>query len=409
MACIIKSPTENSKGVVVFTDLERDQIISKDKILCEKILSLKNNWLVGMHHNWTRFDSDCNHIFDFAMYLKDNYSGKLPLVPFAACNFAPKFFKSTTEEKFWDILYVARAVKFKNIPEFLQSIRKLYDLGRKYRVLFICPVPPYKWSDRKNILRNIRKIYDEMFNEEEKDFFTLLTTNFRNPFPFDLETLAHFYRVSRVFVHTSNKEKQGRAVGYAWACGMPVVGLECIGTPLPDKFKTKPYFYEAENYEDFPSLLEEAVETSRVEMSSASSWPEVMSLFSETKTKEDLIGELRKQFSREKLSYGHGNEFFHNLGLRIARHHNIMPITASSLEMSIHRFTDILENKIQIIQEMDSKIIDPENELVKMFPTNKRKPLFERAKIKKTLRKIRNDINIMKIWLKNKIKRLIGR
>lgn len=369
MACILKSPTKNSKGIVTFTDLERDQFISKDKTLQKKILSLKDNWLVGMHHNWIRFNSDCNYIFDFAMYLKDNYSGKLPLVPFAACNFAPEFFTPTTGEKFWDILYVARAVRFKNIPEFFQSIRKLYGSGGKYRVLFICPVPPYKWSDRKSTFYNIRKVYNKMFSEKEQDLFTLLTTNYRDPFPFDLKTLAYFYKSSRIFVHASNKERQGRTMGYAWACGMPVVGLQCIGTPLPNKLKVKPYFYEAKNYEYFPSLIEEAIETSKIEKKIESKWPEVINLFSETKTKDELALELKKQFSTRDLVYESGSEFFHNLGIRLGRHHKMALDNSNVTMMPLHKFVDLLKNEIHIIEDLVNKEEDPESALATLFPT----------------------------------------
>src|SRR3989344_4608707 len=322
MACILKLPTKSAKGVVTFTDRERDMIIAKNANLQKKILSLKSKWVVGMHHNWVTFDSPYNHIFDFAMYLP-SYTGKLPLVPFVATNFAPEFFKPSSNEKFWDILYVARAVKFKNIPDFFQCIRSLYDQGKKYRVLFICPIPPYKWINRRNHFYEIRKVYDEMFSEEEKDIFTLLTIDYRDPSPFDLETLAHFYKSSKIFVHASNKEKQGRAVGYAWSCGMPVVGLSCIGTPLPSELKTKPYFYEAFGYDDFPKLVSEAVEEIKNKISSLSDWSKVMNMFKESENTRKLSLELKKSFSSKHLPYEPGKEFFHKLDFFLSNHYII--------------------------------------------------------------------------------------
>lgn len=369
MACILKLPTKNSKGIVTFTDLERDQFLSKNKVLQSKILSLKKNWLVGMHHNWTRFDSESNYIFDFAMYLKDNYYGKLPLIPFAACNFAPEFFTPTDSEKFWDVLFVARAVRFKNIPEFLLSIRRLYDSGKQYRILFICPIPSYKWIDRKTTFYNIRKTYNKMFSEKEQDSFTLLTTNYRDPFPFDLKTLSYFYKSSRIFVHSSNKEKQGRTMGYAWACGMPIVGLQCIGTPLPDKYKIKPYFYKAEKYDDFPTLIEEAIETSKNEELQKSNWPELTKLFSETKTLNELITEIKKLFLSKNLVYGNGDEFFKNLGIRLGRHHKIALGNSNTTMMSLCTFVDLLNDKISTIRDLIYNEDDPESALAILFPT----------------------------------------
>lgn len=415
MACIIKTPTKNSKGVIIFTDLERDQSIGKDKILQEKILSLKDKWLVGMHHNWTRFDSMYNYIFDFAMYL-ESYSGKLPLIPLAACNFVPEYFKPSENEKFWDILYVARAVRFKNIPDFFQSVRKLYDSDKKYRVLFICPIPTYKWKDRKSTFYNVREVYDEMFSEEEKDFFTLLTTNYRDPFPFDKETLAYFFRSSRIFVHASNREKQGRVAGYAWACGMPVVGLSCIGMPLPDKLKTKPYFYEAKSYNDFPKLIEEAIKTNENGQSLGSSWPEVIKYFNLQSSQDKLDKELERLFKKNNLNYESKKIFSGNLGIRIARHHNIDQPNANSLEMPLLKLVDILLNNIPILQHLSLSIGDPEIALVKMFPTVKKETLIEKAQrmLKETKRILQNGVknfvhsdffrklkNIVKDQLKN--------
>lgn len=375
MACILKLPEKNSKGVVVFTDMERDRF-SKDKLLHEKILLLKDRWVVGLHHNLIDCRSDLNKIFDFAMSSPGQYNGDLPLVPFAACNFAPEYFHPSQNEKFWDILFVARAIKFKKVNEFLQCIRKLYDLRKKYRVMFICPIPRYKWMDRKTVVYNIREIYDGMFSEEEKDLFTLLTADYREPFPFDRTTLAHFYKSSRIFVHSSKRETQGRVGCYAWASGMPVVGFSCMATTLPDKLKIKPYFYEAKSYDDFPSLIEEAIlSTKNGNNGEIKNWSEVISVFSESSTKKALSLELEKMFSSKGLAYVRGNEALGNLDTRVARHHSIESNNSSVVMMSLHKFTDLLKNEIgTVAQAIDKE--DPEAFLASLFPVQDGKKNF---------------------------------
>jgi hypothetical protein len=51
MACIIKKPSDNSKGVITFTTQERDKVIFPNKDVFEKVISLKEKYVVGLHHN----------------------------------------------------------------------------------------------------------------------------------------------------------------------------------------------------------------------------------------------------------------------------------------------------------------------------------------------------------------------
>jgi glycosyltransferase involved in cell wall biosynthesis len=234
-----------------------------------------------------------------------------------------------------------------------------------YRVLFICPIPPYKWSDRKSTFRNIREVYDKMFSEKEKDYFTLLTTDYRDSFPFDLETLAHFYRSSRIFVHTSNKERQGRVFGYAWASGMPMVGLNCIGTPLPNEFKVKPYFYEAKDYSEFPRLIIEAVESTKKEVPEKHGTSKVLKLFSDRDSRENLRENLKSIFTSKYLTFGNGEEFFENLGLRIARHHIMRK---GNVLMPIDVLVNMLNEKVNTLEKIQGEK-DPEVALAELFPT----------------------------------------
>ncbi len=372
MACILKLPTKNGKGVLTFTDRERDWFISKDKTLQEKILSLKDKWVIGMHHNWTTFASETNHVFDFAMYL-ESYTGNLPLIPLAAINFAPACFTPAQNEKFWDILYIARAVKFKSIPEFFKIIRNVYDLGKKYRVLLICPIPPYKWKERKSTARNIREVYDAMFTEEEKDLFTLLTTTYRDPIPFDDETLSYFYKSSRIFVHSSHKERQGRVTGNAWASGMPLVGLACTGTPLPRQLQIKPYFYEAKNYEDFTDLIDEAIAASK---NNDTNWSPVTNLFRETESVKRLRAELKKFFASKNIPYEESGEAFKHLARRLARHHGKESVM--DIRMPLSQFIDTIIQYPEKVKNAAETGEDPEKALMTMFPEARAKSVIEK-------------------------------
>jgi hypothetical protein len=323
MACILKAPSEGSCGALILTTQERDRQLNDDSSLRSDILNLKNHWLIGLHHNWHDLKFRYDPLFDFSMAgegdLRELKGIDVPLIPLDACNFVPPTFKPGTTEKFWDVLFVARAVQFKRIPEFLKCVREIYDDGHRYRVMFICPMPPYDPSEEKTVFYKIRDEYDKLFSEAEKDLFTLLTIDYRYPFPFDLDTLAHFYRSSKVFVHTADDERRCRVAAYAWASGIPVVGMECVGSLLPEKYCREPYYFKPDTYRDFPRKIVEAV------ISQASiTWNQsaMDDAFSEPRTVVTLDLYLSEMAGRRGLPYQTGNLFDRDLSIRLGRHHS---------------------------------------------------------------------------------------
>jgi hypothetical protein len=209
VACLIKPSVGGAKGVLTLTTQERDRLVYVFDDVRDLLRRVKQRYVVGLHHNWHDYDMRYDDLFDFHMAgeddLKESGGHAIPLVPMDACNFSPDCFHPGQEEKFWDVLFVARAVEFKGIPEFFLAIKKLFDMGHMLRVLFICPVPP---NGGAGSMRDVRARYEKIFSHFEQERFTLLTTDFRYPFPFDLPTIAHFYRSSRTFVHSAPDERR---------------------------------------------------------------------------------------------------------------------------------------------------------------------------------------------------------
>lgn len=323
MACIIKLPSAKSVGVLSVTTQERNLLIASDQSLRESLSALKGRWMIGLHHNWHDYQFNYDPLFDFSMAGEEDLrevNGKhVPLVPMDACNFVPDAFYPSRTEKFWDILYVARAVNFKRIPEFFQCIRDLYDAGHRYRVLFVCPVPPYSRKEKKTVFYEIRDVYDRMFNQEEQSLFTLLTIDYRYPFPFDLPTLGHFYRSSRIFIHTADDERRCRVAGYAWASGVPVVGMDCVAGLLPKEARFSPYFYEVKKYEEFPKQIHRAL--SDLEQSQPWDQPLMQSLFSERYSVNTFHDWIAKIAQARELPYDLSDRSQRNLSIRLGRHH----------------------------------------------------------------------------------------
>lgn len=262
MACLVKPPGGGGCGVVTFTTQERDRFVNRDPELRAAIGALKDRYLVGLHHNWHDWEFHYDPLFDFSMAGEDDLrevDGRpFPRVSVDACNFCPPEFQPGGD-KFWDLLFVAHPVYFKRIPVFFDTVRELYDRGRRIRVLHVCPMPPYSSREERTVLYAVRSRYEAMFSEEEQSLFTLLTTDFRYPFPFDLPTLAHFYRSSRVFIHTADEERRCRVAAYAWAVGAPVVGMASVGSLLTDGVRCPPWYFEVGSDDEYADQVEAAL------------------------------------------------------------------------------------------------------------------------------------------------------
>lgn len=368
MACLIKAPRGECKGVVTFTTGERDDLIFRHKDLQSAVEKLRQRFAVGMHHNWHDFNFRYNPLFDFHMAGEEDLipadGNPVPLIPMDACNFSPPFFAPTQTEKFWDILFIARAVKFKGIPEFFKAIRRLYDQGHALRVLFLCPMPP----PGPHAQTDARKIYDDMFTKREQQTFVFLTLDFNYPFPFDLETLGHFYRSSRIFVHSAPDERRCRVAAYAWATGLPVVGKDCIGSILSKPLRRDPYFFRIDDYEEFPAAILAALEAARGQPDFAAARDEV----AVERSIHVLNGHLKSLFAERSWLPPQEESAATNLDLRLGRHHGLA-FGGNLIPQDIGRFMDVLSSLSDEEYEEVMTLPDPEIALATRFPAPPRR------------------------------------
>ncbi len=323
MACILKIPDENGKGIVVFTTVERDRVILKNRAVYNRLNELKKNWVVALHPNY--FDHDYKHepLFDFVFTVVDLLQSNTPFpkIDVQVHSLSPAYFKPSKNEKFWDILHVSRAQTSKNIPDFFKVIRNLYDQGKMYRVLLICTIPDRDLT-KTDLVYNIRDIYDSMFSEQEKDSFTFLTTDYRQPYPFDTETIAHFYRSSKILLNSGGRERQGRINAYAWCCGMPVVALDRMKDLIPHHLRRAPIFYSGNSYSELPEQVIRALDYCDNNFD-VNDFQEIRAHCSESFTVPKIIEDVLPYCNTDKDSRAIKKDSFntYNLDRRIARHH----------------------------------------------------------------------------------------
>ena len=110
--------------------------------------------------------------------------------------------------------------------------------------MFVCALP-----EKVEIpdIANLRLHFEALFSVAERQRITFLTLDWDYPFPFDAESLAFFYRSSRIFFHPAPDERRCRTAAYAWAGGMAVACGGNVASILPQRFHTRPFLYSFED------------------------------------------------------------------------------------------------------------------------------------------------------------------
>ncbi|CAN7315905.1 hypothetical protein LJR220_002780 [Bradyrhizobium sp. LjRoot220] len=346
-----------------FTTPERDHLI-KDAAVRAAVEKLKARFFIGLHHNWHDHDFAYDPLFDFSMAGDDDLierEGKpFERIGLDACNFAPASFAPRPGgEKFWDVISTSRAVFFKGLPEFLQAIRTIYDSGRLIRVLHLCPVPAA--NKEGTVLHDIRQRFEAMFSPEERRFFNLMTMEWDNPFPLDLETLAFFYRSSRIYVHSAPSERRARAGAYAWATGMPMVSRDNVASILPKQLRRPPFFFEY----DEPAQMSQAILTALDGKTDDPEWKAVADEFRIGPSTQRLEIALRALATRRGESLSSQN--IHSLGfdIRLGRHHGIGG-GANQVDQPLGEFCRLLLNMSDAELATVAECREPELEMASL-------------------------------------------
>lgn len=294
MAHILKQPTSNCKGILILTHKEIKYIYSdhqffnptygrldkyKKKIgslLEEKsgnqfkktLEALKKNYLIGVHFGWEQTNYPTIPNVDFYMGGPSTVTFEKPeeitYIPLDGSSFIPSFFNcelGKSHPKVWDILMVARDVRWKNLDLFLHSIRKLFDQGKNYKTLLLIPSNNDIETDNdpNKTYVELMDDYQRMFSYEERGWFSILKTHTRMPFlGIGQEQLSKFYHLSKVFALYSKAEGGSRVISEALLGGLPVVVYKNLTGGGKD-FLNESNSIQFEDFENAHNALDKAV------------------------------------------------------------------------------------------------------------------------------------------------------
>jgi hypothetical protein len=311
LACILKLPTEKSKGVISFTNLEYFYQIKNIRHTKEIINKIKDNWIICYHPNWEDKKFQANCIFDAVIChkLQFNFTDKnckIPIIDTASPRMAPFYFK-IHENKTWDFFHVSRYEPRKNIEGFFKIIKSALKLRQNLNGILLISVELKE-------LKKIRKLYNYYFTDRERENFELITLSYDLPFPLSKKILAHFYNASKVTLNTHLKEPGGRVVGYALAAGLPVVGFTDLTRMVPKELRKEPLFFTTDNQNELPNLLIKSINYVDLEYDKELH-KKTSNKFSEIEQSVFLKNELVAKFNLDNDGW-----FLDNLDLRLSAH-----------------------------------------------------------------------------------------
>jgi hypothetical protein len=318
MACVLKKPIDDTKGILVITDGEMKDLLENSATLQEAIGSLRANWIIVVH---------CNSAHQQKIHpnpLVDAYiagpgdiisvPGFSPYqIPMDCSNFCPGYFAPDQRvPKFWDVLFISRNKSFKSPEMLFRVVREIFD-DAPLRVLAI--IAHERAEDATARKSEPVRLYTSMFSAQERKFFTLLTPTVDYPFPFDLPSIANFYHQSKVFLHTAEEERHPRVVGYAWAAGLPVVAPISAASLLPESLRKQPGLFTFDDAKNAATAVRLAAEN-RYPLPAA---------YSEFHLAEFQISrfknEIQALYAHLGTDFTDKGWFLNNLDLRLARHH----------------------------------------------------------------------------------------
>ena len=381
MATIIKTPNKDSKGIVIFTDKEKDNLLSKRK---QQLKALKSNWIIGLHHNcWYDYNFNYDPIYDFSIASKDDIKEvkgqKFPIFEGSVVNFNnDNIWKFSKENNHWDLINISKNADYKKNENFIRVVREIYNRGIKIRALMITFKEPDKIFKKKSL----NDFYLEEFSEEERQLFNLIELDTSSP-PFDFKTLAYFYSSAKVFCSTSEIEHRPRIPSYAISSGIPIVVSKSVSTLFPNKLRKEPGVFVANTTTDFANKIIKALKYVNSSFYSKESMRPFIDYFSSKKTIIRLKEFMFKNFNLNLEDPETLN--LKKLDLRLARHMGFGNDLISSVPINMDSFIEFLkkENNHELIKIMNaddlerslsqSGFVSSENQLTK-------RPLISRLK-----------------------------
>jgi len=322
MAHIFKNPSTTNKGIIVFTHKEWPWLLQN---ALPTVQNLKQYFYLGWNQGTYFGNINMPDIIDFAftspncLTFPDN--GNTLNIDLLDRNFiSDDFIDLNIENKHFDIICVARAIKLKNIPSLLKGLRKLIDNGHNYKTLLVIPTAENETVEGYDT--DIVEQYTKMFNHEERKNITLIRLSKELGFlGISPQTLNWFYNNSKVLYIGSDSEGGCRVVHEALLCGCNVVYWEDHRGALKD-YLDSDNSVSFKNYDEVDKALEKAIENYSYVKNQGTKYNE---LLSEVFAVEKLTPYFESLYKKDNSIFDGELINCNNLGLRLPAHYLDVP------------------------------------------------------------------------------------
>tara|TARA_Y100000361_G_scaffold153852_1_gene176925 strand:+ start:1100 stop:2218 length:1119 start_codon:yes stop_codon:yes gene_type:complete len=227
MAHIFKFPNldSNNKGIISFTHNEWEWFFQTPETQ-PTINELKKYFYLGF--NAARYHGKVNYpdIIDFCFSspsLIEIENGHTLNIPYLDRNFLPTIFKDNKiKNKFYDIITVSRAIKFKHVLDLVKALRVLFDREKYYNTLLVIPTPENEGDGRFEI--ELVDYIKNNFNYEEKKYINICKLSPELGFlGMSQNSISFLYNNSKVVYKGSEGEGTCRALHEGIVCGCTAV------------------------------------------------------------------------------------------------------------------------------------------------------------------------------------------
>jgi glycosyltransferase involved in cell wall biosynthesis len=271
MTFVLKQPTANCKGIVLFRHSERRSLFLNETVgraFTEAMQVLKQNYIVGCHWGW--YEENVTKDPYIELYMAGPHTmSRAPendtfYIPLSSRNFNPSYFKINKDcPKHWDIICIANSTRIKCIDELFQTYRLVLDKRPGTRFLLISPVDeghldPKRWYT---------EFFDDLirlFNKDEQKHMDVMQIKRKESlYPVSSETIAFLLQASRVFTLYSNIEGHSRVIHEAILSGLPVVAKSYLkggGLDYLDETNSRLFNTNEEAAAHFIDLLDNPIE-----------------------------------------------------------------------------------------------------------------------------------------------------
>jgi len=320
MAHILKypNPKTKNKGLITFTHNEWEFFWKNRETTAPVIADLKTQFYLGFnaarYHGKINYPTDIDYCFSSPSLIEIHNNHTLN-IPWLDRNFLPSFFKDMgIENRFYDIITVSRAIKFKHVLDLVKALRVLFDRNKYYNTLLVIPTPENEGDGRFET--ELVQYINDNFSYEERKYINVCKLSPELGFlGISQRSISFLYNNSKVVYKGSEGEGTCRALHEGIVCGCTAVYFKHHKGALVDylddtnsvpfkKHQTavdaKPWGNLEYDIEEIADCLEEAVDNN---VKYRPDTNKLYNLLGESNIEEKLIPWFSKLYEKDGVEF----------------------------------------------------------------------------------------------------------